>query len=62
MLGIGRYDFYFNLTDTNGTTMTINGTPCATGKRPLNETSMLTVPRLGILEDEIAKVRLTVWA
>jgi len=66
LLGIGKYDFYFNMTDINGTTMIINGTLlndtlCATGKLPVNETSMITVPRVGILEDEIVKIRITVW-
>ena len=61
LLGIGKYDFYFNLTDINGTTMVINDTLCATGKKAVNETSMITVQRTGLLENEITTIKITVW-
>ncbi len=61
LLGIGKYDFYFNLTDINGTTVIINETLSSTGKKAVNETSMITVRRTGLLENEIVILRLTLW-
>ncbi|MBU4266644.1 MAG: hypothetical protein L6243_00930 [Candidatus Altiarchaeales archaeon] len=61
LLGIGKYDFYFNLTYINGTTMSINDTLCSAGTKAVNETSMITVQRTGLLNNEIVTIKLTVW-
>jgi len=61
LLGIGKYDFYFNLTYINGSTMSINDTLCSAGRKAVNETSMITVRRTGLINNEIAIIILTLW-
>ncbi len=61
LLGIGKYNFYFKITDIEGDTIKINNLTCETGKVPVNETQMLTITRTAILNDEIVRTILTVW-
>ncbi len=61
LLGIGKYDFYFNLTDINGTTLEICNTSCATGKKPYLPVEMITITRTALMNQTIVKMFLTVW-
>ena len=61
ILGIGKYEFYFNLTDINGTTIKIQNVSCHTGKIPENTNEMITVTRTALLNGEIVRLILTVW-
>jgi hypothetical protein len=61
VLGVGKYDFYFNLTDINGTVMEINNMTCITGKSPVNETDAITITRTAILDNQRARMKLTLW-
>jgi hypothetical protein len=61
LLGIGKYNVYFTLTDINGTIIEIENISCVTGKGIGNETDKLTVTRTAILENEIVRAVLTLW-
>ena len=61
LIGIGKYDFYFNITDINGSGKVIGNQSLSAGKSPSNETNKITVVRTAILGDEIVRIRLTLW-
>jgi hypothetical protein len=61
MLGLGGYDFLFNLSYINGSTVVIDGKKTLAGRAPVNETDRVTVVRSVIINDEITKLYLTVW-
>ncbi|HEX55525.1 MAG: hypothetical protein DRO94_04810 [Candidatus Altiarchaeales archaeon] len=62
LLGLGKYEFYFELMDINGTVLNLNGTQCATGNSPHGDYEyMLTIWRSAILNDEIVKIKFVVW-
>ena len=61
LLGIGKYDFYINITDINDSGAGMGNLSLLAGKLPVNETNKITVIRTAILDDEIVRVRLTVW-
>lgn len=56
LLGLGVYDFHFNLLYTNGTSI------ASTGKEPVNETHRIGVERTAILNNSIVNTVLTVWS
>ncbi|RLI90509.1 MAG: hypothetical protein DRO89_05745 [Candidatus Altiarchaeales archaeon] len=60
-LGIGRYDFYLDITYLNGTIVNIKGKSCTTGLIPGNTEYMLTKRRNALLDGDIVKVTLTVF-
>ena len=62
LLGLGRYDFAFNLTYMNDTTVRINNTLSFAGKYAVNETRRITVVRTAILDDNLVKLYFTVWS
>ncbi len=61
ILGIGRYDFYLNITDINETGISIGNQSLSAGKIPINETYKITTIRTAILNNEIVRIKLTVW-
>jgi len=57
-----RLEFYFTITDLNGTLYNISGKKLQTGKVPSTDAIyMFPVIRTAILEDEIVKIKLIVW-
>jgi len=61
LLGVGKYDFYFALEDINGTTMVVNNMTCTAGEVPPFDVEQVTIPRTAILDDGIARIKLTLW-
>ncbi|HIE34409.1 MAG TPA: hypothetical protein EYP86_04660 [Candidatus Altiarchaeales archaeon] len=61
LLSIGKYEFYFELMDINGTTLNLNGTRCTTGNYPSNDDYKITLRRTAILNNEIVRIRFTIW-
>ncbi|MBN2250890.1 MAG: hypothetical protein JW724_02295 [Candidatus Altiarchaeota archaeon] len=61
MLGAGKYEFHFNLTDINGTTMQWKGVTYATGRMPVNNSQQIPVTRTAVLENEVAVIRMIFW-
>ncbi|MFH1054738.1 MAG: hypothetical protein V1744_01455 [Candidatus Altiarchaeota archaeon] len=61
MLGMGGYQFWFNLTYMNGSTVNAEGTPAWTGVRPGSGNNTITIVRTAILEGKVTKMYLTVW-
>lgn len=61
LLGIGKYDFYFNLTNINGTTIILENMSCVTGKKPHLPIEMITIRRTALLNETIVRVILTIW-
>jgi hypothetical protein len=61
-LGIGGYNFYFNMTDLNGSAVEINNAQIISGRAPENETRSVTIERTGILDDKIVRIYITMWA
>jgi len=60
-LGLGRYDFYFDITYLNGTTVKVQGQNCTTGLIPGDVDYMLTKRRNALLNGDIVKITLTVF-
>jgi hypothetical protein len=62
LLGMGRYDFYFEITDINGTTVNIQGQDCLSGVMPVGDvTYQLPKRRNAMFEGDIVQVTLVVW-
>ena len=62
LMGAGKYDFYFNLTNLAGNSIIINNKICVAGKIPTNDTEyIMTVRRTAILNNEIVRVRVTLF-
>ncbi len=61
LLGLGKYDFYFNMTDIDGKTIEIRNVSCYTGKKPDAPVEMITITRTALLNQTIVKIFLTVW-
>lgn len=60
LIGAGKYDFYFAITDTNGSIIRIGDQNISTGRFPVNWTG-LTPVRNAIFNNTIVQVRLIVW-
>jgi len=66
LLGLSKprfsLEFYFKITDINGTTLNVGGRECVTGKQsPSTAIYMFPVTRTAILNEEIVKVAVVVW-
>jgi hypothetical protein len=61
MLGMGGYDFLFNLSYLNGSIVVVNGTAAYAGRVPVNESEKMTVQRTAIMGGDITRLYLTVW-
>ncbi len=61
VMGIGGYDFYFNLTYLNDSTVTYNNVSYYTGRPPVNESERITVVRAALFNNELARIYFTVW-
>lgn len=61
LLGLGKYEFFFNLTDIDGNQIKIENVSCFTGRIPEDEIEKLTVRRTGLLNGSIVRITLTVW-
>ncbi len=59
--GIGSYDFWVNVTDLDGSVVSVRGTPFVTGKAPVNETTKIAVTRTAILGGTIVRFNMVVW-
>ena len=61
LLGLSNYEFFFNITYMNKSTVMINETMIFGGRPAVNETRKVTIGRTAILENEIVHLYLTVW-
>jgi hypothetical protein len=61
LLGIGGYNFHFNLTYLNKTQLVLDGMPAVTGRLPTAEQEEITVVRTALLNGEIVRMYFTVW-
>ena len=61
MLGAGKYEFYFNLTDINGTTVQSGNITYVTGRRPVNDTQGIPITRTAVLDNEVAVIHMVFW-
>ncbi|MBD3388770.1 MAG: hypothetical protein GF416_06850 [Candidatus Altiarchaeales archaeon] len=61
LLGIGGYDFYFNLTYLNGSVVEVDGEAMGVGRVPSNDTEAMTITRTAVLDGEITRLYFTVW-
>ena len=61
MLGIGGYDFSFNLTYLNGSTVVLDGYPASSGRFKVDEKEAVTITRTAILNDDIVRMYFTIW-
>lgn len=61
LLGLGKYDFFFNLTDINGTQLFLENLTCSAGRMPLEEKNKITTERTALWNDDIVKVKVIVW-
>jgi len=62
LMGLGRYDFAFNMTYLNGTSIKMNNTLFSTGRLPANDTRRITVVRTALLEDNMVRIIFTLWS
>ncbi len=60
-LGMGSYQFLFNMTYLNDSVVVIDGTPAVTGRFWDNHTDSLSIMRTALLDDSIVRIKLTVW-
>jgi len=61
LLGMGGFQFRFNMTYMNGTVAIVNGTRAETGRWWDNYTDSLALTRTAILGDEIVRIRFIIW-
>jgi hypothetical protein len=61
LLGIGGYQFQFNMTYLNGSTIILNKTLALSGRAPVNETRSVTIERTGLLEGDVVRAYITIW-
>ena len=61
LLGMGRYEFYFTMTDEDGNILTLEGQNCSTGSSPADADYLVTMKRSAMLNDEIVEVSFTTW-
>lgn len=63
ILGIGNYDFYFDIRYPNNTIMEISGTTLTKGIHPVGQDSRIVVPveRYVILNGNVGKMEFFLW-
>ncbi|MFH0860477.1 MAG: hypothetical protein V1921_04700 [Candidatus Altiarchaeota archaeon] len=61
LLGVGKYDFHFQMTYLNGTVFQVYGRDAITGMEAVNETNIITVQRSALYESQIVRIVLTLW-
>lgn len=61
LMGLGKYDFYFQLEDLEGEIINIGGVNCIAGRVPVNEAEKITIIRSAILEENITRIKFTLW-
>ena len=61
VLGVGGYNFTLTIEDINGTIMRVNNKTCFAGITAVNQTDAVTVTRTAILDNQIARLKLTIW-
>lgn len=63
ILGIGNYDFYFDIRYPNNTIMEISGTTLTKGIHPVGQDSRIVVPveRYVILDGNVGKMEFFLW-
>ncbi|MFH1402651.1 MAG: hypothetical protein ABIH11_00095 [Candidatus Altiarchaeota archaeon] len=61
LLGLGNYEFYFNITYFNRTTVVINNTGLYAGMTPDEDERKVTILRNALIDEDIVSVYLTVW-
>lgn len=62
VLGVGSYDFFFQLLHANGTVVSINGTAMTVGLSPTNASIIVPVERHVLYEGEIVTTQFQLWA
>ncbi len=61
LLGIGGYDFYFNIKHLNGSFVYLDGRPCVAGSTDFGEDYRIGKVRNALLDDEIVTIRIVLW-
>jgi hypothetical protein len=62
LMGVGGYDFYFNVTSLNSTrAIKVGGLDFVAGKRPQNPTRSLLMQRTAIYNDTPVRVNFILW-
>jgi len=61
VLGLGGYEFYLNITDAAGDTISFAGKRAYAGLKPDGATSSLTTTRTATLDGETVKLIFTIW-
>lgn len=62
ILGLKKYELRFTLTDMEDVTLVLAGRNCSTGKAPTGSEFMVSVKRSAVLDGEIVKANMVVWA
>jgi hypothetical protein len=60
-MGLGRYDFYLNVTDLQDDVIQIGGMGFTTGKEPFDETESIAMFRTAIFNESIVRVNFIIW-
>lgn len=61
LMGLGEYDFYMDVTELDGDTLTINGIPFIAGKLLSGATDSISMPRTAIFNGDIVRINFVIW-
>lgn len=61
LLGLGRYNFFFNMTYLNGSAVELDGDECVTGVAPAGDDYLLSKTRNALLGDDIMRINFIIW-
>lgn len=60
-LGMGRYDFYFTITDLDENVVVLESLNCSAGRSPVDADYMVNVKRSAILNEGVVKISFIGW-
>ena len=61
LMGIGKYEFYFEMNYANGSSVNLGGIDVTAGQVPTNSASVSTIERFVLFQGKITSVTLTLW-
>jgi hypothetical protein len=61
-VGVGFYDFFFNVSDLSGDTVIVDGDEIITGKYPRDYSDQITLKRTATFQNDTVIVTMTIWA